>query len=87
MEILQPFAPSLYNCSKFMQTVERAKEWNEAVKKMIAGNQVLHKMTTYVDVYDASLNRPHIDHIHLEDSWYKSIGNWFARVITEVNYK
>lgn len=70
----------------YIQTVAIVKEWNEAVKNLILMNQELHKMTTYVDVYDASIDKYHVDHIHLKPNWYNDIGILFARVMTELDY-
>ena len=78
-------APSRENPKNWPQTIERTKEWNDGVRAMIENNLELLRMSSYVDVFDASLDIPHKpdDHIHLLDTWYGDIGNWFSTLITE----
>ena len=65
------------------QTMELTKEWNEGVRVMIESIPELQRMTSYVDVYEASVDKPHRpdDHIHLLDSWYGEIGLWFSSLV------
>jgi hypothetical protein len=48
---------------------------------MIEKNKILKGMTTVVDVFEASVDLEHKDHVHLTDKWYKDIGNWFSGLI------
>ncbi len=48
------------------QTIERTYQWNQGVKEMIEENDYLLEMTTFVDLFQASIIVPHLkdDHIH-----------------------
>ncbi len=63
--------------------MELTKAWNEGVRNLIELIPELQRMTTYVDVYEASVDFPHNvgDHIHLTDRWYGEIGLWFSNLI------
>ena len=51
---------------------------------MIERNPELLRMSSFVDVFDASVDMPHNvdDHIHLVDKWYGDMGVWFSKLIT-----
>ena len=51
---------------------------------MIERNPELLIMSSFVDVFDASVDVPKKtnDHLHLVDEWYRELGTWFSRLIT-----
>ena len=56
-------------------------KFKDAVKDLIVGNAELRHMSSFVDVFDASINFPHNDHVHMVDSWYQELGNWFVSLM------
>lgn len=62
----------------FPQTEKAMKEYNEAVKELLTKSRVLNRMSSYIDIFDASLNWPHADHIHMDDMFYHKFGDWMV---------
>mmetsp|Transcript_25446 Transcript_25446/g.53208 ORF Transcript_25446/g.53208 Transcript_25446/m.53208 type:complete len:381 (-) Transcript_25446:36-1178(-) len=60
---------------KYPQTKELMKQWDTATKRMIEAEPTLRDMMTFIEVRRAALRWPHADHIHLDDAWYKKLGN------------
>jgi hypothetical protein len=66
---------------KIYSTIAGMTEYRDAVKEFIGGNAELSQMSSFVDVFDASINFNHHDRIHMADSWYQELGNWFATLM------
>ena len=49
---------------------------------MIERNPELLQMSSFVDVFDASVDTPHNDYVHLNNKWYRDMGMWFSKLIT-----
>ena len=58
----------------YPQTQNNTLEWNEGVRDLIRRN---FTEIGFVDVYKASLEEPHQDHIHMKRAWYSSLANLF----------
>jgi hypothetical protein len=56
-------------------------EYRDAVKEFIGGNAELSQMSSFVDVFDASITFRHADPIHMAPSWYKELGDWFVTLM------
>jgi len=72
-------APAATNASspKYKQTIALTKSWNEAVIELIGNETTFSDRMSFVDVHEASLKWPHVDHIHLSRDWYNQLGNEF----------
>ncbi|CAB9523197.1 expressed unknown protein [Seminavis robusta] len=67
------------------QTVERTREWNQAVHQMLLNTKVLPKQRlTIIDVFDASQHYDHRDNVHLQRPWYKSLGAFFSQLMDQI---
>ena len=67
--------------SEYPQTMKQMKSWDRAVKEMLESEPKLHGMMSFLDVIDASLTFPHADYIHMDDSWYMQLGQWFVSLM------
>ena len=67
--------------SRYRQTYQLMKLWDDAVKQLIESEPELLERSTFVDVMDASLTEPHADFIHMGEKWYKSLGDWFISLM------
>ena len=54
-------------------------EWNEGVRNLIATRRNFTEIG-FVDVYRASLNASHLDHIHMERDWYSNLAKFIYPV-------
>lgn len=54
------------------QRFDLMKDWDEKVKSMVEGK--FRTNVTFVDVFDASAGYPHMDNVHMENSWYQQLG-------------
>jgi hypothetical protein len=59
---------------KYYQTRKKTLRWNEGVRRLLRRN---FSEIGFVDVYAASLDVPHRDHLHLAAEWYKSLAKLF----------
>lgn len=59
-----------------IQTKEKMKlMWYVSVKKMIEVEPTLHCMMSFIDFHNASLTHALEDHIHMDQNWYKLLGD------------
>ena len=63
--------------SEYPQTMKQMKVWDRAVKELVESEPDLLRMSSYVDVLDASITFPHADYIHMDATWYHELGRWF----------
>lgn len=65
--------------------MERIKKGQWCFRDLIERSPQLMRMASYIDVYDASVDAPHIpgDPVYLSREWYGALGQWFAKFITE----
>ena len=61
---------------KWPQTEEMMRSLDEAVKKLLTHSRVLNRMSSFINVADESMNWPHADHVHMDDSFYYKLGEW-----------
>ena len=67
--------------NKYKQTPESILKWNTAVFDMIVKTAHLLHKTSYVNVYNASINFKHMDNIHMSPEWYKTLGAMYVNLI------
>ena len=67
--------------SEYLQTMRQMKIWDRAVKELIESEPELLKLSSFIDVIDASLTFPHADFIHMNDKWYSQLGEWFTTLM------
>ena len=71
--------------STVRQTQIRMREWNQRVNRMLNETQILPKnRITIVDVFEASVEHPHIDNIHMTNPWYQALGLFFQQVLRSI---
>ncbi|CAB9511500.1 expressed unknown protein [Seminavis robusta] len=78
---LQNTAPSA-NATKYPQTMERVRAYDEGVYDAL--QQPLSDQVTTVDVWEASLQAQHADHIHLTSDWNRALGMFFVKLATKL---
>lgn len=61
--------------SHHRQKVGIMRTWDDAVRGVIDKEAKFSDRMSFIDVYDASLKRHHIDHIHMGGQWYQQLGN------------
>jgi hypothetical protein len=54
--------------------------WNHAVQQDILQAK-LPMQSSYIDVYNASINYPMLDNLHMADSWYMALGGMFVSIM------
>jgi hypothetical protein len=62
------------DATDFVQTSDLMKQYDDAVKAMIANSRSLRRLTSFVNVFDSSAKGAHADHIHMDNMWYKALG-------------
>lgn len=60
----------------YVQTEDLMKLYDVAVKNLISNSPSLLKMTTFINVFESSIDWPHADHIHMDNVWYDRLGKW-----------
>jgi hypothetical protein len=70
-----------FDLIEFSQTKAGMTEYRDAVKEFIGGNAEFSEMSSFVDVFDASIHVRHGDHIHMAESWYQELGDWFVTLM------
>ena len=71
--------------TKYPQTQESIKEWNDAVHQVLVNSQRLpQERITIVDVFEASRDFNHQDNVHLAGQWYRALGTFFTQVAQEL---
>lgn len=66
------------DATNFPQTERLMKSYDEAVMKLLTHSRVLNRMSSFINVFDESMNWPHADHIHMNDSFYHKLGEWMV---------
>lgn len=51
------------------------KEWDSSVKEMIHIDTEFQESISFIDVYNASLKYGHDGHIHMNNTWYRILGD------------
>lgn len=64
--------------SSYVQTESLMRQYDDAVKILISKSTSLKKMTSFINVFDASVKWPKSDHIHMDDMWYHNLGKWLV---------
>jgi hypothetical protein len=61
----------------YVQKIERTQRWNLGVLDML--QERLWKMSSFVDVYNASTTSEYDNNIHMGNDWYAGLGaQWFG---------
>ena len=86
---LQNTAPLKKNASQtdlpYPQNQVNMRQWNEAVHYHLNASQTLPKeRLTIIDPFDASIDYPHNDNVHLITEWYKALGMLFWLIMEAV---
>lgn len=68
-------APSNVPNKRFKQTIPLMKEWDSSVKEMIHIDAEFQESISFIDVYNASLKYGHDGHIHMNNTWYRILGD------------
>ena len=77
-----PTADATYNHTRsntirtYPQNQNNTLEWNEGVRDLLQRNKNFSEIG-FVDVYKASLNALHQDHIHMSRDWYSNLAKLF----------
>ena len=64
--------------SSYVQTESLMRQYDDAIKILIKNSRSLRKMTSFINVFDASIEWPKADHIHMDDMWYHNLGKWMV---------
>ena len=64
------------------QKISQTQIWNSAVVDLLATS--LPEMTSFVDVFNASVKFEHKDNIHMNEEWYLRLGQMFTKVVTKL---
>ena len=78
----------------YRQTVERVRQYNEAVYTSLLNYNGSHGRATnstissnditIMDVFEASIDWPHQDNIHLNEKWNRALGKFVLKVATKM---
>ena len=71
----------------YPQTQAKVQEWNQGVYDRLYSSNKMNlakDQITIVDVFEASLNTPHVDNIHLSGEWYQELGIFFQQVANNI---
>ena len=68
-------APSNVPNKRFKKTIPLMKEWDSSVKEMIHIDAEFQESISFIDVYNASLKYGHDGHIHMNNTWYRILGD------------
>jgi hypothetical protein len=74
-------APAASTQHRYKQSFNRTLEWNTAVRYMLENTTDLRYKSSFVDVFNASINAPHADNIHMNTTWYNALGSTLASLI------
>ncbi len=74
---LSSTAPRIDN-TNYVQTGELMKMYDNAVKDLITNTRSLRRMMSFINIFDASKDWPHADHIHMDNEWYAKFGQWMV---------
>ena len=59
----------------YQQKIGLIREWNLAVKNLLATDYILSEKTIFIDVFEASVTSEHKDNIHMRSLWYHRLSN------------
>lgn len=68
-------APSDVPYRKYVQTIKLMKEWDSSVKEMLRIDAEIRDSISFIDIYNASLNYGHENHLHMNNTWYQILGD------------
>jgi hypothetical protein len=77
-------APAASTQHLYTQGFNRTLEWNTAVRYMLESTTDFMHKSSFVDVFNASINFPHVDNIHMSSTWYNALGSTFASLIDRI---
>lgn len=61
------------------QKKEYIREWNEEVKNVL--QTYFSECSVFIDVFNSSINWSYDDNIHMNSTWYASLGEMFGRIL------
>jgi hypothetical protein len=65
----------------YAQTLAATFEWNMAVQDILLTNREFRRKSFFLDVFNASIEYPHVDNIHMEATWYAALATFVRRVM------
>jgi hypothetical protein len=68
----------------FHQTKAATLEWNMGIKDILFTNPEYRRKSFVLDVFNASLEHPHADNIHMERDWYEALAT-FVRTVMDAD--
>jgi hypothetical protein len=66
----------------FLQKQKQTFIWNHAIQQDILQAK-FPMQSSYIDVYNASINYPMLDNLHMDYSWYSALGGMFVSIMNK----